>query len=109
MAIEIDSITSKAHFAAESTYKKDMRMMYYLVMTQANSEKEIPSAPIRSRTLDLPITGADYWFVYKRRVSLGRDTLMRLARARIDAFGDSRLSIDLREKYEGKKTLLFAV
>ena len=31
--------------------------MYYSVMTQANSEKEIPSAPIRSRTYDLPITG----------------------------------------------------
>ena len=26
------------------------RMRYYSVMTQANSEKEIPSAPIRSRT-----------------------------------------------------------
>ena len=31
---------------------EQMRMMYmyYSVMTQANSEKEIPSAPIRSRT-----------------------------------------------------------
>ena len=36
-----------------------MRMMHYSVMTQANSEKEIPSAPIRSRTLDLPITSSD--------------------------------------------------
>ena len=27
-----------------------MRIMYYSVMTQENSEKEIPSAPIRSRT-----------------------------------------------------------
>ena len=27
---------------------EQMRMMYYSVMTQANSEKEIPSAPIRS-------------------------------------------------------------
>ena len=26
-----------------------MRMMYYSVMTQANSEKENPSAPIRVR------------------------------------------------------------
>ena len=26
---------------------EQMRMMYYLVMTQTNSEKEIPSAPIR--------------------------------------------------------------
>ena len=26
------------------------RMMYYSVMTQANSEKEIPIAPIRSQT-----------------------------------------------------------
>ena len=33
--------------------------MYYSVMTQANSEKEIPSAPIRSRTQDLPITTSD--------------------------------------------------
>ena len=32
-----------------------MRMMYYSVMTQANSEKEIPGAPIRS----LPITSSD--------------------------------------------------
>ena len=28
-------------------------------MTQANSEKEIPSAPIRSRTYDLSITSLD--------------------------------------------------
>ena len=28
-------------------------------VTQANSEKEIPSATIRSRTQDLPITGLD--------------------------------------------------
>ena len=34
-------------------------MMYYSVMTQANSEKEIPSAPIRSLTQDLPITSSD--------------------------------------------------
>ena len=33
--------------------------MYYSVVTQTNSEKEIPSAPIRSRTLDLPITSSD--------------------------------------------------
>ena len=36
-----------------------VRVMYYSVMTQANSEKEIPSAPIRSRTEDLPITSSD--------------------------------------------------
>ena len=30
--------------------------MYYSVMTQAYSEKEIPSSPNRSRTYDLPIT-----------------------------------------------------
>ena len=36
-----------------------MRMMCYSVMTQANSEKEIPSAPIGSRTLDLLITSSD--------------------------------------------------
>ena len=35
-------------------------MVYYSVMTQANTEKEIPSAPIRSRsTQDLPITSSD--------------------------------------------------
>ena len=36
-----------------------MRMTYYSVMTQVNSQKEIPSAPITSRTHDLPITGLD--------------------------------------------------
>ena len=36
-----------------------MRMMYFSVMTQANSENEIPSAPIRRRTSDLPITSSD--------------------------------------------------
>ena len=34
-------------------------MMYYSVMTQANSEKEIPSSPNRSQTYDLPITSLD--------------------------------------------------
>ena len=33
-----------------------MRMVCYSVMTQAYSEKEIPSSPTRSRTYDLPIT-----------------------------------------------------
>ena len=33
-----------------------MRMTHYSVMTQANSEKEIPGAPIRSRTQDLQET-----------------------------------------------------
>ena len=36
-----------------------MRMMYYSVMTQANSEKEILSSPYGSRTYDLPITSSD--------------------------------------------------
>ena len=36
-----------------------MRMMYCSVMTQANSEKEILNAPVRSRTEDLPITSSD--------------------------------------------------
>ena len=36
-----------------------MRMMYYSVMTQAYSEKEIPSSPNRSRNYDLPITSSD--------------------------------------------------
>ena len=34
-------------------------MMYYSVMTQTYSEKEIPSSPNRSRTFDLPITSSD--------------------------------------------------
>ena len=29
---------------------EQMRMVYYSVMLQENSEKEIPSAPIRSQT-----------------------------------------------------------
>ena len=33
--------------------------MYYSVMTQAYSEKEITSSPNRSRTYDLPITSSD--------------------------------------------------
>ena len=36
-----------------------VRMMYYSVMTQAYSEKEIPSSPNRSRTYDIPITSSD--------------------------------------------------
>ena len=36
-----------------------LRMMYYSVMAQAYSEKEIPSASIRSRTYDLTITSSD--------------------------------------------------
>ena len=35
------------------------RKMCYLVMTQAYSEKEMPSSPNRSRTYDLPITSLD--------------------------------------------------
>ena len=34
-------------------------MMRYSVMTQAYSEKEIPSSPNRSRTYDLQITSSD--------------------------------------------------
>ena len=33
--------------------------MCYSVMTQAYSEKEIPSSPKRSQTYDLPITSSD--------------------------------------------------
>ena len=36
-----------------------LRLMFYSVMTQAYSEKEIPSSPNRSRTYDLPITSSD--------------------------------------------------
>ena len=39
--------------------KNLLRMMYHSVMTQANSEKEIPGTPIRSQTYDLPITSSD--------------------------------------------------
>ena len=47
--------------------KKKVRMMYYSVMTQANSEKEIPSSPNKSRTYDLPITSSnDRFFRCKR-------------------------------------------
>ena len=35
-------------------------MMCYSVMTQAYSEKEIPSSPNRSRTYDLPITSSEF-------------------------------------------------
>ena len=55
-----------------------MRMMYYSVMTQANSEKEIeieieiPSAPIRSRTEDLPITSSDALPLSYRRLVGGK-------------------------------------
>ena len=46
-----------------------MRMMCYSVMTQAYSEKEIPSSPNRSRTYDLPITSSDALpLSYKRLV-----------------------------------------
>ena len=41
--------------------------MYYSVMTPANLEKEIPSAPIRSRTYDLPITSSDALPLRNRR------------------------------------------
>ena len=36
-----------------------MRMIYYPVMTQVSSEKEIQSTPIRSQTKDLRITSSD--------------------------------------------------
>ena len=39
-------------------------MMYYSVMTQAYSEKEIPSAPNRSQTYDLPITSSNNYIIY---------------------------------------------
>ena len=41
---------------SKSTY---LRMMCYSVMTQAYSEKQIPSSPNRSRTNDLPITSSE--------------------------------------------------
>ena len=37
-------------------------------MTQTYSEKEIPSAPIRSRTYDLPITSSDVLPLSYRRL-----------------------------------------
>ena len=36
-----------------------MRMIYYPVMTQVSSEKDIQSTPIRRQTWDLPITNSD--------------------------------------------------
>ena len=39
--------------------KTRVKMMYYSVMTQANLNQEIPSAPVRSRTYNLPITSSD--------------------------------------------------
>ena len=39
--------------------RKFLRMVYYSVMTQAYSEKEIPNSPNRSPTYDLPITSSD--------------------------------------------------
>ena len=46
-----------------------LRIMCYSEMTQAYSEKEIPSSPNRSRTYDLPITSSDALpLSYKRLV-----------------------------------------
>ena len=36
-----------------------MRMIFVQPVTQAYSEKQIPSSPNRSRTYDLPITSSD--------------------------------------------------
>ena len=36
-----------------------VRMIFFQLVTQANSEKEISSSPNRSRTYDLPITSSD--------------------------------------------------
>ena len=47
---------------------KKLRMMYYSVMTQAYSEKEIPSSPNRSRTYNLPITSSDVLPLSYRRL-----------------------------------------
>ena len=47
---------------------EQMRMMCYSVMTQANSEKEIPSSPNRSRTYDLPIASSDALQLSYRRL-----------------------------------------
>ena len=45
-----------------------IRMTCYSVMTQAYSEKEIPSSPNRSRTYDLPITSSDALLSCRRLV-----------------------------------------
>ena len=50
---------NKSMMQTKNEYSLRIRMMYYTVMTQANSEKEIPSLPIRSRTSELPITSSD--------------------------------------------------
>ena len=38
----------KGHVMENFEPVEQMRMMYYSVMIQANSEKEIPSSPVRS-------------------------------------------------------------
>ena len=46
-------LTIRAGFYVRNSYAEDqikLRMMYYSVMTQANSVKGNPLAPIRSRT-----------------------------------------------------------
>ena len=44
------AITIKENVMEHFKPGEQMRMMYYSVMTQANSEKENPSAPIGNRT-----------------------------------------------------------
>ena len=57
--IHMHITVNKSMMQTKNEYSLRIRMMYYSVMTQANSEKEIPSVPIRSRTSDLPITSSD--------------------------------------------------
>ena len=59
-------MTNKSHFlpAANNLFTSSatrllLRMICYSVMTQAYSEKEIPSSPNRSRTYELPFTCSD--------------------------------------------------
>ena len=51
--------------------------MCYSVMTQAYSEKEIPSSPNRSRTYDLPITSSDALPLSYRRL-VGAKAILKL-------------------------------
>ena len=44
------------NFIIKSLNENDV---FFQSVTQAYSEKEIPSSPIRSRTYDLPITSSD--------------------------------------------------
>ena len=59
-------------------------MMYYSVMTQEYSEKEIPSSPNRSRTYDLPITSSDALPLSYRRLAGAEAIKLQAIAKRVD-------------------------